>query len=311
MTLYQDHIGIDISKDCLDIFSITLGKGWRIDNRRETIRDLLRRLPHDSLIVFEATSVYDRDLRHVLARAGRPFARLNPRRAREFARATGLLAKTDRVDARMLARFGATLEPPPTQEATAERQRLAALLQRRNQLVEMRKQEKTRLRQVDLSPLRRDINSIVDTLSRHIDKFDRAIRELIKETAEFQRLDRILQSAPGVGPFTAATLIAELPELGAVCRRAIAMLAGLAPIADDTGKRKGYRKIRGGRPRLRRALYLAALAARKSPKFRTFHERLRDKGKQPKTAIIAVARKLLVTLNAMVRNQTTFQIQQP
>jgi transposase len=307
MTLYTDHIGIDIAKDHLDIFSIARNKGWRIDNQRASIRAVLRRLPRECLFVFEATSVYDRDLRHVLARAGRPFARLNPRRAREFARATGLLAKTDRVDARMLARFGATLGPAPTPEATAERQRLAALLQRRNQLVEMRKQEKTRLKQAALALLRRDIIRLIGSLSRHIDKFDRAIRDLIKATAELQRLDRILQTAPGVGPFTAATLIAEAPELGTVHRRAIAMLAGLAPIADDTGKRKGYRKIKGGRPRLRRALYLAALAAKRSPEFRPFYEKLRDKGKQPKTAIIAIARKLLTTLNAMIRDQKSFR----
>ncbi len=309
MTIYQDHIGIDVSKDQLDLFSIARDKAWRIANERDAIRVLLRELPPDALVVFEATSVYDKTLRRVLSRAGRPFARVNPRRAREFARATGLLAKTDRVDARMLAWLGARLDPTPTCEPSPERQHLAELLQRRNQLVEMRKQEKTRLKQVDPGPLRRDIKSLIEVLSRHIATFERAIKNLIETNTEFDRLVHTLQTAPGVGPVIAATLIAEMPELGNLDRRAVALLAGLAPIADDSGKRKGYRKISGGRPRLRRALYLAALTAKRNPAFQPFYDRLRDNGKQPKTAIIAVARKLIVTLNAMIRNNETFKQQ--
>ncbi len=307
MTVYHDHIGIDVSKDHLDIFSIAENKGWRIANERGAIRDFPSRRSRESLIVFEATSVYDRTLRRVLSRARRVFARVNPRRARAFARATGLLAKTDRVDARMLAQLGALLNPAPTREPPAERQRLAALLQRRNQLVEMRKQEKTRRKQVEPGRARRDIDSLIRLLSRRVVTFDRAIKTLIRASAELDRLARVLRTAPGVGPVTAATLIAEMPELGALHRRAIALLASLAPIADDTGKRKGYRKIKGGRPRIRRALYLAALAARRSPRFKPLHDRLRDKGREPKAAIIAVARKLLVTLNAMVRDDAEFE----
>lgn len=307
MTEYQDYIGIDISKDHLDVYSTAQARGWRIANERDAVRALLRQLPRKCLIVFEATSVYDKTLRRVLARAGRVFAKINPRRARAFARAAGLLAKTDRVDARMLAHFGASLQPAATREPCAERQHLAELLQRRNQLVETRKQEKTRLKQVERSVVRRDIVSVIDNLSRRIAKFDTAIKALIEASPALARLSRLLQSAPGVGPFTATTLIAEMPELGSLHRRAIALLAGLAPIADDTGKRKGYRKITGGRPRIRRALYLAALAARRSQHFKPFHDRLRDAGKQPKTAIIAVARKLLVTLNAMIRDHIEFK----
>lgn len=309
MTIYQDYIGIDVSKDQLDLFSIAQDRVWCIANERDAIRALLRMLPPDALVVFEATSVYDKQLRRVLARAGRPFARINPRQAREFARATGLLAKTDRVDARMLAWFGARLAPTPTREPSPERQKLAELLQRRNQLVETRKQEKTRLKQVDPGPVRRDIKSLIEVLSRRIAAFERAIKNLIKTSVELDHLDHTLQTAPGVGPFTAATLIAEMPELGNLDRRAIALLAGLAPLADDSGKRKGYRKIRGGRPRIRRALYLAALAAKRAPAFKPAYDRLRENGKQPKTAIIAIARKLIVTLNAMIRNNETFKQQ--
>lgn len=308
MTLYQDHIGIDISKDYLDLYSIARDQSWRITNERESLRALLRDLPHDSLIVFEATSVYDRTLRRVLSRASRPFARINPRQAREFARATGLLAKTDQVDARMLAWFGARLEPPESREPSPERQQLADLLQRRNQLVEMRKQEKTRLKQVEHPRARRDIKSLIEILSRHVAAFEREIETLIKANVELDHLAHNLQTAPGIGPFNAVTLLAELPELGTLDRRAIALLAGLAPVADDSGKRKGYRKIKGGRSHVRRALYLAALSAKKSPAFKPFYDRLREKGKPPKTAIIAVARKLIITLNAMVRDDKTFNL---
>jgi transposase len=307
MTVHQDYLGVDISKDHLDVYSLARRKAWRIDNRAAAIAKLARKLPGDGFVVFEATSVYDRALRKALSQTGCPFARINPRRAREFARATGRLAKTDRVDAAMLAHLGATLKPKPTQETSAERQRLAQLLQRRNQLVEMRKQEMTRLKQADAPDLRRDIASLIPLLGRRIAKFEDAIKTLIRASAELAQLDKRLRSAPGVGPVTAATLIAEMPELGQRDRRAIAALAGLAPLANDSGKRKGHRKIWGGRSRVRRILYLAALSARRSVHFTPFHQRLRDQGKQPKTALIAVARKLLVTLNAMVRDDKNFQ----
>ena len=253
-------------------------------NEREAIQAVLREMPHNTLIIFEATSVYDRTLRRVLSRAGHPFARINPRQAREFARATGLLAKTDQVDARMLAWFGARLEPPETHEPSPERQQLADLLQRRNQLVEMRKQEKTRLKQVDHPRAQRDIASLIEILSRRVTAFERDIKTLIKANDDLDHLARTLQTAPGIGPFNITTLLAEMPELGTLDRRAIALLAGLAPVADDSGKRKGYRKIRGGRPRVRRALYLAALSAKRSPAFKPLYDRLREKGnpqKQP------------------------------
>ena len=183
MTVYRDHIGIDVSKDHLDIFSIAENKAWRIANEPGAIRDFPRRRSRESLIVFEATSVYDRTLRGVPARARRVFARVNPRRAHAFARATGLLAKTDRVDARMLAQLGAALNPTPTREPPAERQRLAAPPQRRNQLVEMRKQEKTRRKQVEPGLARRDIDSLIRLLTRRVDTFDRAIKTLIRASA--------------------------------------------------------------------------------------------------------------------------------
>ena len=272
MTVYRDHIGIDVSKDHLDIFSIAENKAWRIANEPGAIRDFPRRRSRESLIVFEATSVYDRTLRGVPARARRVFARVNPRRAHAFARATGLLAKTDRVDARMLAQLGAALNPTPTREPPAERQRLAAPPQRRNQLVEMRKQEKTRRKQVEPGLARRDIDSLIRLLTRRVDTFDRAIKTLIRASA-----------APA--PFSPAS------------PRSLTTPAN----EWDTAK------IKGGGPRIGRALTLAALAARRSPRFKPFHDKLRDKGREPKAAIIAVARKRLVTLNAMVRDNTEFE----
>lgn len=311
MTVHQDYLGVDISKDFLDLYDLSRQQAWRIANAPKAIAKFVRQMPHSTFTVFEATSVYDRPLRKALTKAGRAFARVNPRRAREFARATGVLAKTDKVDAAMLAHLGSTLKPQPSQEAAPQRQHLAELVQRRNQLVEMRKQEKTRLKQVDDRTIQNDIKSLIRVLSNRIAKFEMAIKDAIKRSANLAALYARLLTAPGIGPITAATLIAQMPELGDCDRRSIAALAGLAPLPDDSGRRKGYRKIWGGRSNIRRALYLAALSARKAAPFKSFHQRLRDKNKEPKAAIIAVARKLIVTLNAMVRDGQNFKQAMP
>lgn len=304
--MHQDYLGVDISKDFLDLYDLRRQQAWRIANDPKAIAKLMRRMPHSTFTVFEATSVYDRPLRKALTKAGRPFARVNPRRAREFARATGVLAKTDKVDAAMLAHLGSALKPQPSREASPQRQHLAELLQRRNQLVEMRKQEKTRLKQVDNRALQNDIKSLIRILTNRIAKLENTIKDAIKSSARLSALYARLLTAPGIGPITAVTLIAHMPELGDRDRRSIAALAGLAPLPDDSGRRKGYRKIWGGRANITRVLYLAALSARKANPFKSLHQRLRDKNKQPKAAIIAVARKLIVTLNAMLRDGKDF-----
>ncbi|AMB44848.1 transposase [Methylorubrum sp. Q1] len=232
---------------------------------------------------------------------------MNPRQARDFARAMGVIGKTDRVDARMLAELGARLRPAPTQPVTAARRVLQAQATRRRQLVEIRKQEATRLQQTTDKQARADITSLIALLDRRIAKVEALMAALVDADPETQAIGRRLQTAPGVGPIVAATLIAEMPELGQLDRRRIAALAGLAPIARDSGKRVGPRNIGGGRPVVRTILYLAALqASRRSAVFRTFRERLALAGKPTKAALIATARKLLITLNAMLATGTDY-----
>ena len=300
-------IGVDVSKDWLDLYEPGRG-AQRIANGGRTLTAFARRAARQGAwVIFESTGGYDRPLREALERAGARFSRLNPARARDFARAIGVAAKTDRIDARMLALMGERLRPAPSEPVPAARRALQAQATRRLQLVEMRKQEATRLQQTADAGARADIRSHIALLDRRIARFDARIAELVAENEAFARIERRLRTAPGIGPVVAATLVAELPELGRLDRRRIAALVGLAPVARDSGKRNPPRAIAGGRPVLRRMLYLAALqASRRHPRFMAFRARLQDQGKPPKLAIIAVARKLLTTLNAMLRSQTDF-----
>lgn len=300
-------IGVDVSKDWLDLCEPGRG-AQQIANGGRVLTAFARRAARQGAwVIFEATGGYDRLLCEALERAGVRFSRLNPARARDFARAIGVAAKTDRVDARMLALMGERLRPAPTEPVPAARRALQAQATRRLQLVEMRKQEATRLQQTADARARADIRSHIALLGRRIARFDARIAELVTGDEVFARIERRLRTAPGIGPVVAATLIAELPELGRLDRRRIAALVGLAPVARDSGKRKPPRAIAGGRPVLRRMLYLAALqASRRHPRFMAFRARLQDQGKPPKVAIIAVARKLLTTLNAMLQSQTDF-----
>ena len=262
---------------------------------------------------------YDRPLCEALERAGGRFSRVNPARARDGAcpragrwpdpgaHAIGVAAKTDRVDARILALMGERLRPAPTEPVPQARRALQAQAARRLQLVEMRKQEATRLKQTANAEACADICSHIRLLDRRIARVEARIAELVAGDEAFARTEQCLRTAPGIGPVVAAILIAELPELGHLNRRTIAALAGLAPVARDSGKRTRSRAIAGGRPAVRRMLYLAALqASLHHPRFKAFRARLQNNGKAPKQAIIAVARKLLTILNAMIRTQTDF-----
>jgi transposase len=300
-------VGVDVSKDWLDLYEPGRGE-QRIANGGRALTAFARRAARQGAwVIFESTGGYDRPLCETLERAGVRFSRVNPARARDFARAIGVAAKTDRIDARILALMGERLRPAPTEPVPAARRALQAQATRRLQLVEMRKQEATRLQQTADARARADIRSHIAFLGRRIARFDARIAELVTGDEAFARTARRLRTAPGIGPVVAATLIAELPELGRLDRRRIAALVGLAPVARDSGKRNSPRAIAGGRPVLRRMLYLAALqASRRHPRFMAFRARLQDQGKPPKVAIIAVARKLLATLNAMLRSQTDF-----
>ena len=309
--MQEIFIGVDVSMDWLDIHHPCPGhrRGTQqIANGGRELTAFARRAARaGAWVIFEATGGYDRALCEALEQAGARFSRVNPARARDFARAIGVIGKTDRVDAQMLALMGERLRPALTEPVPPARRALQAQVTRRFQLVEMRKQEATRLKQTADTEACADIRSHIALLGRRIARFDARIETLTTEDEAFARIERRLRTAPGIGPVVAATLIAELPELGSLDRRRIAALAGLAPVARDSGKRNPPRAIAGGRPVLRRMLYLAALqASRRHPIFMAFRARLQNQGKSPKTAIIAVARKLLTILNAMLRSQTDF-----
>jgi transposase len=246
-------VGVDVAKGWLDTHHPKSG-ARRIDNTAAATRAFARDCAKPGAwVIFEASGGYDRALRDALEVAGVCFSRVNPRRARDFAKAMGVNGKTDQVDARMLAEFGARLRPARTAPLAEVRRALQAQATRRRQLVEMRKQEETRLQQTSDAGSRSDIRSLVAVLDRHIAKVEKRMAEIIAKDPELAEVDRRPRTVPGVGPIVAATLISELPELGQLDRRRIAALAGLAPIAHDSGKRSGRRRIGGGRPLIRAA----------------------------------------------------------
>lgn len=300
--------GIDVAKARVDV-SVLGAKfdAQRFDNEAEAHSDLAAALkPLDvALVVMEATGGYEAELACALQAAGLPVAVVNPRQARDFAKSMGRLAKTDTVDARMLAEFAAVLLRRDDlarflRPLTDERQQwLAALVTRRRQLLAMMLSERQRL-QITPRKLHPSIESIIAAIKAQLDDIEAQMVGHVRE--HFAELDRLLQSASGIGPVASATLIAELPELGRLNRREIAALVGIAPMANDSGSSKGRRRIQGGRFDVRRVLYMAALtASRRNPAIKVFYDRLIAAGKLPKVALVACMRKLLTTLNAMVR----------
>ena len=307
MTLHETPIGVDISRDHLDVFCCRSHRFRRVANTPQAIADLIAQ-NLDAFFVFEATSGCDAALRRLLDQANIPFARVNPRRAREFARAAGFLAKTDKVDAKALAEMGRRLALVPTQEPSPERRFLSELVTRRDQIVEEIVREKNRLAQAQCRLVRADIESHIRVLEGRKEKLERAIAMHVRDTPELTRTADRLRAIPGVGPIVAATLMAELPELGTRDRRAIAALAGLAPLASDSGCHRGRRRIWGGRRKVRRALFIAALiASRRCDHWRTLRLRMEQAGKARKSILIAIARKMLVAMNAMLRDDTDFK----
>jgi transposase len=307
MKIAPGFVGIDISKNHLDVFVSDAGRSWRIANEPAAIDRLIEGLPADAFVLFEATGTYDRKLRLALAAARLRFARVNPSDARHFAKAIGFLAKTDAIDARMLAIMAERLQPAPQDNPSAEREALANLVKRRDQLVATRQQERTR-RAGQTDPF------ALESLARHLAYLDGEIKIIEAELAmtiaassELAEHARLLASCKGVGTVTRATLLALLPELGSRSHKAIAALAGLAPFNCDTGKHHGLRQISRGRKRVRDALYMASVwMARNHPKLSIFFQTLRSKGKPFKVALIALARKLLVILNAILRDRRPY-----
>jgi transposase len=305
MSIHPGFVGIDVSKRHLDIFEN--GRGLRVSNTADSIGALVERW-RTSFVLFEATGRYDGALRQALEAGGIAFARVNPARARDFARATGRLAKTDAIDAQMLARMAQSLSLARERESDPEREALARAHKRRDQLVHMRQQERTRLSECDDAALRADIEAHRQWLDANIAHWESEIARLVKRSAGLAQKAHSLRSIAGIGPVAATTLLALVPELGSLSSRKIAALAGLAPLNADSGQFRGTRRIKGGRKRVRDALYMAAVAAaRHNPRLKPIYRRLRAAGKPAKVALIALARRLLVIANAIMRNNTQFK----
>jgi transposase len=257
------------------------------------------------LIVVEATGGLERHLVAELIDAGQLVSVVNPRQVREFARAWGRLAKTDRIDAQTLSMYAEKVQPRPTRKRPENEQELDSLVTRRRQLVGLRSMERTRQQQAYGKAAGHSIAKLLKVLDRQIAEIEQAIAKLIESDEDFRDKCALLQSVPGVGPGASATLIAELPELGRLNRQQIACLAGVAPFNHDSGQFRGQRHIRGGRGAVRKALYMAALAARRfNPRLRSFAERLAKAGKPFKVVMTACMRKLLTILNTMLHNAT-------
>lgn len=308
MTIAHRFIGIDISKAHLDIYDDGTGKSERIANSAAAIAAMLARWPRaGTRVIFEATGSYDRSLRSALEVADFVYVRVNPARARDFARATSALAKTDAIDARLLATMGRALALAPSQPADPLRERLARLQRRRDQLVATRADEKKRSGLAEDDEVRASITAHIAWIDAEVRRLQVVIDQLVAGSAELAALRKQLQTAPGVGPVTALTLIALMPELGQRSGKTIAALAGLAPFNNDSGALRGQRHIKGGRGRVRRALYMAALAAiRKVPRLAAHYRNVVTRSGHAKVGIIAVARKLLVILNAMAKTGQPF-----
>ncbi len=296
-------VGIDVSKAWLDLAVHEQQETSRFSNEEAGIAKLVQELKKrkPKLVVLEPTGGFEMLLVAELSQASLPVAVVNAKRVRDFAKATGQIAKTDKLDARVLAHFAAAVQPEVRSLRSEEEEQLTALLTRRRQVLDMLSVEKNRLVTVR-AKMRADVQAHIQWLSKNLKELDQEMEEFVKGSPIWNEKDSLLQSVPGVGPVTSATLLGMLPELGLLNRQEIAALVGVAPLNKDSGKKKGKRRIYGGRADVRSVLYMAALAAKKhNPWIRTFYTRLLQHGKEKKVALTACMRKLLVILNAMLR----------
>ena len=310
-TSMERFVGIDVSKDLLDVHVRPEGTVRQFANTSEGLETLLAWLRSlgVTLIVVEASGGYERALLTALSLGALPVSLINPKRVRDFAKAVGKLAKTDAIDAAVLAHFAQTLRPPVWSMPDADAQKLQALLTRRTQLVQMRTMEKNRLAALRESRVRRSVQNVIRTLDREIRQADKDLGEAIRACPEWAAKDDLLQSIPGIGPTVSRTLLAEMPELGTLTREQAAALAGVAPINRESGQYKGKRMIAGGRALVRSMLYIASQAARQgNAMLRAFSERLKAAGKAPKVIRIALARKLLIIANAVLRENKAWTL---
>lgn len=306
MKIEERFVGIDVSKAELEVCGLPSEQLWKAPNDEAGRLALVERLRELSptLIVMEATGGYEAAVAIHLAAAGLPVVVMNPRPVRDFAKAAGKLAKTDRIDAHMLARFGQVMRPPVRPLKDEQSRELDALFMRRRQVVDMLTMEKNRLAQAT-KRVRKNIQAHIVWLEKRLDEVDGELKTLIHATPVWREKDDILQSTPDVGTIVSTALLARLPELGKLNRRQISALVGVAPLNNDSGKHKGQRRIWGGRAMPRSLLYRATLAAvRCNPAIKAFHDKLKAAGKKPKVAIVACMRKLLTILNTLIKNMT-------
>jgi transposase len=303
-------VGIDVSKDRLDVHLGPSGEAFAVPRSPEGLERLVERLRtrRPALIVLEATGGFEITVAAALAAAGLPLAVVNPRQIREFARSTGRLAKTDRLDAEVIALFAERVRPEPRPLADADAQALGELVARRRQIVEMIGMESNRQHQARDARIRTRIQTHLAWLQQALADIDHEIDGQVRRSPVWRESEQLLTSVPGVGKVTARTLLADLPELGKLNRRKLAALVGVAPFNRDSGKLRGRRAIAGGRFAVRNALFMATLSAiRWNPLIRSHYTRLRQRGRPAKVAIVACLRRLLTILNAMLRERVSWQ----
>ena len=306
----RSFIGIDVAKQQLEVAAHESDYQFRCPNKASAFGELIAELIslRPALIVLEATGGMEIRVVSALHAAGLPVVVVNPRQVRDFAKALGQLAKTDRLDARVLAHFAAAIKPPLRPIKSKEEQELDSLTGRRAQLIEMLTDEKNRRASAASDTVRDKIKEHIDWLEEGIAELDKQLKALLENSTEWQAKDKILQSVPGIGPVTSFSVIADLPELGTLNRQKISKLVGVAPLNCDSGQQRGTRHIYGGRAQVRRALYMATLTAlRWNPVIKEFYERLCANQKPFKVAITACMHKLLNIINVMVRDSTTWK----
>jgi transposase len=309
--LKETFVGIDVAQDHLDVHVLPEAVHFTCPYDTEGIASIVTRLrnEHPTVIIMEASGGYEITLAAELGAAQLPVAIVNPRQVRDFARGIGKLAKTDKIDAFVLARFAETNRPEPQALPSDEQKQIKELVTRRRQLVGLRISEKNRRHSAHSMRVRQSIDTIITTLDRELADIDRDIDDLIRKSPLWREEEKLLRTFKGVGPVVSRTVLAKLPELGKLDRQEIACLVGLAPLNKDSGKMRGKRMISGGRKDVRDALYMAALSAVNHNKIiKPFYERLIKAGKLYKVAITACMRKILVILNAMVREKRPFQV---
>ncbi len=304
------YIGIDVSKATLDVAILPTGEHFVVSNDEAGIDELLDKLAEvsDALVVLEASGGFERPVAAALAASGVPLFVVNPRQARDFAKATGHLAKTDRLDAFVLAHFAQAIRPAPRAIPDAEAREFQEILARRRQIIRMMSAEKNRLGASTSKAVRGRIEAHIRWLEKELSRTDRDLDETIENSPTLKENEALLRSVPGVGPVLCRTLLAELPELGSLSPRELSALVGVAPLNRDSGTLRGRRTVWGGRARVREALYMGALiASRFNPVIKEFYERLVEAGKPKKVALVACMRKLLTILNALMRERTPWR----